>query len=392
MDYIYYFLILIVMLYISLFLYIKIKYQFWNIQPVFHYYNILYWFLNNRIINNELPMINKYCNMREIQTQKYTDLTIVDKQYIVNFLKNYFLRTNSVNYLPSIKSFESYFENHIDPSFISTYSKDITLFDYHKNKHFNSKELISVMTTRPLYISLYNINFPIYYVDHLCVHNLHRKNGIAPQIIQTHEFNQRHNNKKIKVSLFKREGEINGIVPLVFYHTYGYNKISVYKINDNSISVIQVNRSSINKFLDFFKTHKCLFDCSITPHLSNLISLIENKTLFIYLLKQNNTILSCYIFKDTDTKYDNKKSIECISSINSIKYDKSDLFYKGFTLAYYSISKKIYSKFLLIENVSHNNILIKNIKDECFLYSPTAFFLYNYIARTVNEEKFFYIN
>jgi hypothetical protein len=98
--------------------------------------------MSNKIINNELPTINKYCNMREIQTRKYTDLTTVDKQYIVNFLKNYFLRTNSVNYLPTIKSFESYFENHIHPSFISTYSKDITLFDYHKNEHFNSKEII----------------------------------------------------------------------------------------------------------------------------------------------------------------------------------------------------------------------------------------------------------
>lgn len=392
MNYVYYFLILIIIIYIILFSYIKIKYQFWNIQPVFHYYNIFYWLSTNKIINLELPSINKYCNLREIQTYKYTDLTTIDKQYIVNFLKKYFLRTNEVNYLPDIETFESNFENHIYPSFISIYSKDTTLFDYSKNNTIDFKEIISVMTTRPLYITLYKNNFSVYYVDHLCVHHAYRKKGIAPQIIQTHELNQRHQNKNIKVSLFKREGEINGIVPLVFYYTYGYKKISVYKIHDSSITALDINETSLNKFLDFFKINKGYFDCSITPHLSNLISLIKSKSIFIYILKQNETILCSYIFKNNDTLYNNKKNVECISSINGITNDKNNLFYKGFTLAYYSISKKIKSKTLLIENVSHNNQIIQQIKDKCFLYSPTAFFLYNYVARTVNEYKFFYIN
>lgn len=374
-----------------MFSYVKIRYHFWNIQPVFHYYNLIYWFTSNRIINEELPVVNKYCNMREIKTFKYTDLENIDKQFIINFLKSFFLRTNTVNYLPSIKSFESNFENHVYPSFISIYSNDTSLFDYKKNNKIDYKEIISVMTTRPLYISLYNENFPVYYVDYLCVHNLYRKKGIAPQIIQTHELNQRHNNKQVKVSLFKREGDINGIIPLVFYYTYGYKKINVYKIYDHSISVVQVTKSSVYKFLEFFKLHKHLFDCCITPHISNLISLIENKTVFIYLLKQNTTILGCYIFKDTDTLYNNKKSIECISSISSIKNDTSNLFYKGFTLAYYYIVKQLKSKIVLIENIAHNNEIIKHIQNDSFSYSPTAFFLYNYVAKTTNPYKFIYI-
>ena len=391
MDYLYYFFIVIIVIYILLFSYIKLKYQFWNIQPVFHYYNFLYWFTSNRVINDELPSINKYCNMREIQTYKYTELSNLDKQYIINFLKNFFLRTNDVNYLPTINSFESNFQNHIHPSFISIYSNNTNLFDYKNNNNFNFKEIISVMTTRPLYITLYNKNMTVYYVDYLCVHNLYRKKGVAPQIIQTHELNQRHNNKQIKVSLFKREGEINGIVPLVFYYTYGYKKISIYKINDSSISVIPVNKTSVFKFLDFFKNNKSSFDCAITPHLSNLISLVESKSIFIYLLKQNSNILASYIFKNTDTLYYGKKSIECISSINSIKNDNTNLFYRGFTLAYYNIVKQIKSKTILIEDIADNSKIIKNINDECFFCSPTAFFLYNYISKTVNNAKFIYI-
>ncbi len=399
MNFIYYFLILILSLYISLFCYVKIKYHFWNIQPVFHYYNLFYWFMTNRIINEDLPIANRYCNMREIHTYKFDELTNIDKQYIINFLKNFFLRTKNVNYLPSMTSFESNFDNHSYPSFVSIYSNNANLFDYKKNNIIDFKEIISVMTTRPLYISLYNKDFPVYYVDYLCVHNLYRKKGIAPQIIQTHELNQRHNNKKIKVSLFKREGEINGIVPLVFYNTYGYKKLDIYKINDHSISVVKVTKSSVHHFLEFFKAHKHLFDCCITPHISNLISLIESKSMFIYILKQDSTILGCYIFKDTDTLYNNKKSIECISSINSIKNDKSNLFYRGFTLAYHNIAKQIKSRIILIENVAHNNLIIKHISTSndnsnnpyLFLYSPTAFFLYNYVAKPTNNDKFIYI-
>jgi hypothetical protein len=360
-------------------------------QPVIHYYNILYWFMSDTVIQKELPLLNKYCNLREIQTFKYQNLTNLDKQYIINFLKSYFLRTNEVNYLPTIDSFNANFENHTYPSFISIYSTDTKLFDYSNNNSINTKDIISVMTTRPLYITLYNKSFPLYYVDYLCVHSLYRKKGIAPQMIQTHEFNQRHNNKTINVSLFKREGEINGIVPLTVYSSYGYKKLDVYKILDASIEIVQINKTSIYKFLDFFKTYKPLFDCIITPHLSNLISLIENKIVFIYVLKKNETILSFYIFKNTDTLYNNRGSIECISSITTINNDSNHLFYKGFTNAYYDISKKLKSKIILIEDVSHNNQLIKHISNTPFFTSPTAFFLYNYASKTVDHNKFIYM-
>jgi hypothetical protein len=391
MNYVLYFIIIIIIIYIILFCYVKIKFHFWNMQPVFHYYNILYWFSSNKIINEELPSINKYCNLREIQTYKYNNLTELDNQYIVNFLKNYFLRTNEVNYIPTIESFNSNFENHIHPSFVSIYSVNSNLFDYKNNIVVDVKDIIGIMTTRPLYITLYNKSFPLYYVDHLCVHNAYRKKGIAPQIIQTHELNQRHNNKQIKVSLFKREGDINGIVPLTFYYTYGYKKIDVYRIIDASVEIVQVNRASVYKFLDFYKIHSKQFDCSITPHLSNLISLIESKTIFIYLMKQNDNILCFYVFRNTDTSYNNKKSIECISSITTIKNDKTKLFYRGFTNAYYKITKIIQSKILLIEETSHNKEIITHIKNQPFFYSPTAFFLYNYVSKTTLNDKFIYI-
>ena len=84
-------------------------------------------------------------------------------------------------------------------------------------------------------MTLNKISFPVYYVDNLCVHPLYRNKNIAPQMIQTQEWFQRQNNKKIKVSLFKREGDLTGIVPLTVYNNNSYRKLTVYRMRDPSL-------------------------------------------------------------------------------------------------------------------------------------------------------------
>ena len=49
------------------------------------------------------------------------------------------------------------------------------------------------MTSRMLNVSIDNNEFTTYYVDYLCVHKDNRKQGIAQQIIQTHDYYQRKN-------------------------------------------------------------------------------------------------------------------------------------------------------------------------------------------------------
>ena len=53
--------------------------------------------------------------------------------------------------------------------------------------------LIGVMTSRLLNVSIDNNEFTTYYVDYLCVHKDNRKQGVAQQIIQTHDYYQRNN-------------------------------------------------------------------------------------------------------------------------------------------------------------------------------------------------------
>ena len=45
-----------------IYIYIRLKYGFWAVQPVFHVYNLLYMFKPPGIINDLLPEKNKYTN------------------------------------------------------------------------------------------------------------------------------------------------------------------------------------------------------------------------------------------------------------------------------------------------------------------------------------------
>ena len=53
------------------FLFIRIKYRFWALQPVFHFYDLYYWCRNVGIIRHELPTTNRYTNFKDIRTYTF---------------------------------------------------------------------------------------------------------------------------------------------------------------------------------------------------------------------------------------------------------------------------------------------------------------------------------
>ena len=59
-----YLIIAIIAIIVLFFGYVRIKYKFWAIQPVFHYYDIYYWFNDIGVIDTESPLKNKYNNYK----------------------------------------------------------------------------------------------------------------------------------------------------------------------------------------------------------------------------------------------------------------------------------------------------------------------------------------
>jgi len=64
--------IIIFIFLVFLLLYIN-KNQFWITQPVFHIYDLSYYFRQVKKINNTLPLINSYTDLYNIQFMKFND-------------------------------------------------------------------------------------------------------------------------------------------------------------------------------------------------------------------------------------------------------------------------------------------------------------------------------
>ena len=70
----------IIVLFILIFLYVKMKFKFWSKQPVFHVYKLNYWLFPPGIINTKLPEKTVYFNP-SIKIKKYSEISITLKIY-----------------------------------------------------------------------------------------------------------------------------------------------------------------------------------------------------------------------------------------------------------------------------------------------------------------------
>ena len=67
--------------------YIKIKYPFWNIQPVFHSYDYWRFFYSiPYIVYKYRPVKTKYCDFQQIETTNYSDCSLTIKNKLINLI------------------------------------------------------------------------------------------------------------------------------------------------------------------------------------------------------------------------------------------------------------------------------------------------------------------
>jgi len=395
LSYILFFGILITL---CVYFYIHLKYGFWVIQPVFHIYNINYMFNPPGIIDENLPIKNKYTNFTDIDTIQYSLLTSIQKKQFVNLIKYNYLQNKDNIYMPNAEHIHPYFIGHNEPCFISFFNKEQLLIYTKTNNLVSDKKIVGAITSRPLEI-LFNTKHkkPIikaYYVDYLCVDKLHRKKNIAPQLIQTHHYNQRYNNKNIVVSLFKREDELTGIVPLCVYTTYGFPVNTWTKPYDLSAeySIIDINQSNFRFLHDFVIENHLMFDIVIKPSMSNLLELIKTKNIFVTSILCDEQIICCYFFRKSCVKIEN--DLEVLSLFASINNCENDIFIRGFKISFWKIASENLFGYCAIEDISHNNIIIENIKEKTKpeIISPTAYFFYNFAYPTFKANKTLIIN
>lgn len=371
--------------YIFLRIYIKIKFHFWSLQPVFHIYDFMYWVRPPGIIIKSLPVFNNYTNLLDITTYDINSLDESILTDVSNFINSYYLRTTDAEYMPTKENIIEYFKGSLYKSYLTLYKDPVTLYK-------------SVITSRPLHVSLKGTsNFQTYYVDNLCVHPGVRKKGVAPTTIQTHYYNLRRLNNNINTCLFKREGNMTAIVPLTIYTTFGFvlpgldSKISKLSLPSASMVVIEITEQNIHLFSHFMKLNAKYFDCVINPDLPTILNLVKTKNIYIYGIIHSDNIISTYVFKNPTLKYDGDNNvIECITTVKNNNKCDEELFTIGFNIALDMCRKQMNATRLLIENTAHSNCIIerfkKNTNIKIFTESPTAFFFYNYACYSITSN------
>lgn len=404
-----YIVLVLIIILVIFFTYIKIKYKFWSIQPVFHFYNILYLIKEIGIINIDLPCYNKYLNIININTKDINELDNTESQLILNYMKNnyndIYLDDIYIQYKPN-NNILNYLKNCNHSSYISIYKKEHLLTNNNNIidivKHYKYDGII---TSKILYIKFNNIKskfnntiLPLYYINNIVV-NKKSNLVITQQLIQTHCYHLRKYNKKVKCCLLKKEGNLKPIVPFIKYKTYLIDIINLintpdaynasYYVSKNYYKIIIITKQTFHLLKDFIQINKNNFECLIMTDYSNLINSIENNIYIIYCLICNDEIKSIYFYKNLYLQYKNNNCIELFSSIKSNTISDLDFNY-GFILSLFFLNKNLKNKYLFIENLSNNTIIIdflKKINIFILLEKNVGYCLYNFIKHPLDSCK-----
>lgn len=369
----------IILLIILFWIQFKIINPFWSLQPVIHYHQL---YLPNKptgIIRSEF-VVPKFMNYANIHTNSWNEIDGNERKAFQKHISDHFLRRRNIHYSPSLDQHIAPYFNKDSNAYLSTYTKNGLL--------------MGTITNRTLRIHLQNETFKIAYIDFLCVHKEYRKKIVAAELIQTHEYFQRtKSHNKNLVSFFKKEGRLTNIPPLVHFYTYAFNigrsHIPVFSLPPG-IQLVKITKGNIETLHHFLSTLHKNYECFVIVSPEVLQELVTQNSIHIYILVQQNEIISAFFFRETGT-YTNshKQNFECYASINNCK--DNSVYINGFFGALDKLKDQFIT--LYIESTSSNQILINHLlthmKPE--FVSPCAYYIYNYGTKSVKPDKAIFI-
>ena len=370
------FLYVIVLFIVLIYIVIRLCLPFWSKQPVFHIYDIWYYFVSPRIISQEMPRLDdKYVNTKNIRVVYGNENNESNVDDMVKLISNHYLRTRDLNYLPKKKHIVSYLE-----------VKDVIILHY-----YYADKIIGTITLRPVDCILNGTTVPLQYVDYLCVHNNHRKKGIAQQLIRTLYYYQRHKTY-YKISLFKNEGKQRAIMPLTIYDSYRLiiKKIPMLTLHPN-YKLLKVTDKNIHNLFSTLNNIKSDFKHYISINITNLLLLITTGNIELYCLSYKDTILSLYYVRNSRCYNKDNNIVKEIYATYKTSNVSIEDFQNGFQLLLGKMYKE--SPECIIENIGHSKWLMEWLYNKGYIEKLTkyivGYYLYNYVYKTINSEELF---
>ena len=384
--------------------------RFWRTQPVFHLYNLKYWLKPPGFINKQPPPVNKYVNLvnnklinLSTQADNENNGEKVKIEKICKFIQDYYVLHPTASYKPSQEDILAYLQSTNHTSFFNVYQEPTYLLENGVPSGTLDEEIIGVASARVLNVTFYpkrkinkrkgnkQIAFPAYYVDNLCVKPAYRKKDIPPQMIQTFYYNVSRTNAKVNAYMFKREGRLTAIVPLVYYETHSFDitNFQTDVLLNPSMTLLDIKEQQLNVLINFIKEQKTRFDCTILPDVSSFLHLVKLGKLLVYGILLGNELIAAYIFRPLELYYEGKKTVECIAIISNCK--TSEVLVAGFNMSLLRCKVKSEADILLIEGTAHSQPIIAALQKNVSVFkkftSPTAFYLYNYACYSFKKER-----
>jgi hypothetical protein len=387
--------------FLVLFAYIKIRYPFWNNQPVFHTYDYWRYFYSiPYIIYKYRPVKTKYCDFHQVETTNYSECSQHIKTKLVNLLQCYYIPSEKILHTITEKEIDTLLTGTNEPCYVSLFhEKVIQNIGEQEQQILINPEPSGGITSRPYKIfyrptlsePMYTQDL-LYFIDYLCVKRERDAKKLSRVILQTHEYNQRRNNPNVLISLIKKEIDLfEGVIPFVKYNsiTYYIPVIQPLQLLPDCL-IIKIGHTNISMLTDFlynlthnsYENSENMFDLCILQDTAYYLSQIKAGILHVYCLQCKEHVYGVYFFKNTYTEYEDIEGNVLMFSSSIKNIPDNNLFYSGFINSVYHIMKeKKQYKMLMIENIGHNSFIIPiwNTYNTPIFNNDTAYYLYNFI-------------
>lgn len=368
--------------------YIKLRYPFWNIQPVLHPYNLLDRLLRPppSIPYPRLPLRTKYVHVNNgkvnananaltgtVQSKCAEDFSPMELQEICHFLQTHTIPHDRLFSSIDVRTFRAHFRGYVQRPLITLLQEIVIETDAASNKPLS---ILGVIASRSVEIRVHQQQPPVFafYFDFYCVHREHRANAMNGRtLFQTHEYNQRHVALDVHVSVFRKEMELfRGIIPFVQFVTATYYMPPLPTATSSGITATSSGTTTVlsstilpplfrvlriegdgehsHYLVDFMANISSVVDSSICIPVNVMMELVKERQMYVCALCKGQHLYALYIFRNANIKYDDMEEtgddmLSLVASFCNIQdaqvgdESKEELFYSGFLHALESIRK-----------------------------------------------------
>jgi len=425
---------------VGIFAYIKIRYPFWNTQPVVHIYDwYRRWIQTTPGILQKYPFKTRfYDTTKQIQTIDFSHIPkpthdeSKQLKQICEFIQSNYIPTDRLLSTITEKVLSLYLSGHNAPSYISIHRElDQTITGVCTSRLVNwfmSESMTadgSLETPLATHIGSYwektgvrnerrfssnnmrCVAIECYYLDYMTVRR-ETETRIAERLFQTHEYNIRIANPTIAVSMFQKDGEpCEGVVPFMQYNTYTFymRNLPVDPLPPDFIisRVAKENADMLHDIYHILTTptpetlNRRMWTMCLLPDIGHIRELLVTQQMYLFCLKKGGHLYGAYFFKDMNINYEDVdgKTLGLVASIQNT--DSIDLFMSGFMESLRQIlhqagkSKRAdpnrllkemgQYKMMMIRNTGHNTYILDKWREyhHTILDTPNSVYLYNYM-------------